>query len=167
MIAGHWAIDWAAVAAAAGALAAGAACWAAWETRRTAQAAYTAVRAQLLTAIRERYASEEMLAAISTLVRRAPNAPLDRPTDAYRRRVAYHFHEIAMLLKARLLDEETARLAAPRDEVAFACNVLEPIERLKTESYSPEAFDLLAALYGGRERLLALASPQQPEGADS
>jgi len=125
------------------------------ENRRSSQA-------QLVLQLLQEYASPEMQKAIR-IVRNWQGPSPHNAADAARRTIVHHFHGIARLAMAGLLDAALVRVVAKEDEVAFLCERIEPMERALNAEYDRATFDYLSDLYGGRAQLKGLVPPSEWE----
>jgi len=131
--------------------------------RDAARETHKAIQAQLVTSLRDAYASGDMLTAIHAVRRwkKGEVVPPDSPMDHARRMISHHFQKIATLGRKRLLDDDLLRVVAKANEVALFCQVIEPMEQQVSGHYDRSDFDLLADLYGGRDRLPPTVGPTE------
>lgn len=157
-------------------LLAGIAAWlSAAAAKRAAVATERATQAQLLNSLLDAYSSSEMLSSMMTLRAwgtkhgkhaadefrrlRQEDYPSIQDVDFARRRVSHFFQKIYALHAAGHLDEPSVRLAAPRGQVDFFREIIEPLEAAISVNYDRSSFDGLGSMYGIGPSLPAMANP--------
>ncbi len=131
------------------ALGAAIASWfAAFQTRRVAQG-------RLVSSLLDSYSSRQVHDSILQVCSWDPKERILPGTeiDHARRQAAHYFLRVIELRDARLLERRLLTVVINRDQAAFCCLKVEPLEAQVNPHYKKAPFDRIANLYGGRKNL--------------
>ena len=135
---------------------------AAW---RSAKATKKTGLAQILMQITDAYGSDEMLSGMQKLRNWQRKHPTDfaeklgemrndlgeyakiEEEDKARRRFSHHFYKIWLLFDRGLVNKSFVKKVAPRGQVDFLLEIVEPLEKAINPNYGHSTFDIFRALY--------------------
>jgi len=125
--------------------------------------------AQTLMQITDAYSSDEMLEGMLRLRSWQNTHPKDwaekfaevrnnrdeypkiEQEDKARRRYSHHFYKIWLLLDRGLVNKSFVKKVAPRGQVDFLLDIIEPLERAIDPNYDHSTFDFFRELYHKKE----------------